>query len=548
MPDNLSLLLNEASLLASIAGLVFYSCFIFSWALPARRQAQALAELNRKLRALPPGASPAELFAGNAGWTAAWAEFDKVRQQDGAGASASGFFTRSVLIDASVEKPSRFSPNLIGTLGVLGLLLGGAACLGQSTDDGAAMDPGTLLAIILSFVPMSLAVAAVGFLKQLPEPLPALADEVAQILNSLPAGAAAPQPQAAARAAEPARVDEAAAARDMLARVLGEVLAAQIGRQTMSLQSATANISGDMVKSVARAMEQPLSQMVKATEAAARQTEGIEMMMKETTSAMARDIALVIGRSFEKPLARMVEVVEQSGRQAENVDRLLQSTMMSMVAKVEQAAQEQIKGLHDMRINVAQMMDDLKKNTEYISGLTNASIEKMDLSARTILGAAEKFGEAGEVMNSQISHAHSLSRHMMESGAALNGSSQALAQVVADYGKARESIAGLVGALQGIVKDVDQKVTINQSLVADMQKVADRLKEVQAQTDQYLHQVSDVLSTGFNGFGKSVHENLDRSTSAFHTSMSSSVELISVQMRNLTSALQELPELLRKSA
>ena len=222
-------------------------------------------------------------------------------------------------------------------------------------------------------------------------------------------------------------------------------------------------------------------------------------------------------------------------------------------------SQEQIKGLQSllsenaksiagMRENIAQMMTDLKKNMEHVSGLTNASIEKMDLSAKTILGAAEKFGEAGEVMNSQISHAHSLSRHMMESGMALNGSSQQLAQVIADYGKARESITALVGTLQGVVKEVDQKVTINQALVSDMQKVSDRLKEVQAQTDQYLHQVSGVLSTGFTGFGKSVHENLEKSTNAFQSSMSNSVELISVQMRNLTSALQELPELLRKSA
>ena len=49
-------------------------------------------------------------------------------------------------------------------------------------------------------------------------------------------------------------------------------------------------------------------------------------------------------------------------------------------------------------------------------------------------------------------------------------------------------------------------------------------------------------------FGTSVHENLERSTSTFQTSMGNSVELISVQMRNLTSALQDLPELLRKSA
>ncbi len=582
MPDSLDLYLNQGSLLASALGALAFIFFYTGFISPIRRQRAALEKLKRGIAEAKAGGGVtpltlvASLFADNLAWAQAWHAWENtLRKQteeingetivkDVRMASQPAIlFARNTLIDSGYETGSaRHLPCAATVLGAVALFAAIAGAYLQEDGEGFT-SAGPVGAMALALVPLLLGLAASGLMKTLPAALPVLADEVVQALANLyPAADAAPEQAvvvANAAVIEAKRAEEAALMRDMLARVLGEVLAQQIGRQTMSIQSSTASITADIVKSVGRAMEQPLEKIVLASQQSAKQAESIEHVMKDAMAAMARDITQAIAKTFEKPLGQMVQVVEQSGRQAENVDRLLQNTMSQMVAKVEDASKDQIKGLnvlmmenakslHDMRQNIGQMMDDLKKNIEHVSNLTNASIEKMDLSAKTILGAAEKFGEAGQVMNSQISHAHSLSRHMMESGAALNGSTQALSQTIADYGKARDSIAGLVASLQSMVKDVDTKVTINQSLVSDMQKVADRLKEVQAQTDQYLHQVSDVLSTGFSGFGKSVHENLEKSTTAFHSSMSNSVELISVQMRNLTSALQELPELLRKPA
>jgi hypothetical protein len=611
MPDNLSEILNQVSLVVSALGALAFIFFYIGFVSRVRQQKAGLEKLKAGIAAAKVGGGiiPLETlaapFAGNLAWSTAWATWEKTLRRETENVNGQDvvksihtsvapetIFSRSSMIDSSYEtKNARHMPCAAMVLGSVAFFCAAAGAYLQDDGDGFT-SAGPVGAMALALVPMLLGFAASGLQKTLPATLPPLADEVVQDIATLyPSGDAVQaqeQQQQAVAVIETKRAEEAAQMRDMLAKVLGEVLAQQVGRQTMALQSSTANITGDIVKTLGRAMEQPLAQIVQAvqqsskqaeslegvlmkataamtrdiaqsTKDSAKQAENIERLLKDAVGAMSRDVTVAISKSFEAPLQKMVQVVEQSGRQAENVDKLLQNTMSQMVAKVEAASQEQIRGLNtlmmenakslaDMRQNIAQMMDDLKKNTEHAASLTNASIEKMDLSAKTILNAAEKFGEAGEVMNSQISHAHSLSRHMMESGMALNGSAQALSQAVADYGKARDSIGNLVTTLQGVVKEVDQKVTINQSLVDDMQKVADRLKEVQAQTDQYLHQVSDVLSTGFTGFGKSVHENLEKSTSAFHTSMSSSVELISVQMRNLTSALQELPELLRKPA
>ncbi|MEZ0224864.1 MAG: hypothetical protein ACAH83_09945 [Alphaproteobacteria bacterium] len=559
MPESFSQLLSQGPLLAAGIGALVFVYFVIRFIIPVRTLRDSLAGIGKGLRDAAAASSPAPVapqkiapfFTVNPAWQPAWVEFEKnLRlQHDSAGELKSAqstlapasVFSRQVLAGATLDTICcKTVPATLATLGVLGILTGIAGILMQPADAPEGLSGEALGALLLALVPVFLSFTAAGFLRKLPASLPPLADDVAQALDDI-----------YKQADKEPKEDPAV--------VLREMLAAQIDKQTAAINASSASISGNIARSVAESFDKPISQITQAVEKSGRQAENIEKMLQQALASMSNEIGQSIARTFEKPLGQMVRVVEESGKRAENVDRILQDTTAGMIKRIEETFGEQIKSMNaliaenaksvqDMRQNIVKMMDDLKQNAEHTSSLTRSSVEKMDLSAKTILAAAEKFGEAGQVMNAQISHAHSLSRHMMESGAALNGSSQTLAQVVADYGKARDSITALVTNLQGMVKDVDQKVTINQSLVSDMQKVADRLKEVQGQTDVYLHQVSGVLSKGFGDFGKSVHDNLDRSTSAFHTSMSNSVELISVQMRNLTSALQDLPETLRKPA
>ena len=165
-----------------------------------------------------------------------------------------------------------------------------------------------------------------------------------------------------------------------------------------------------------------------------------------------------------------------------------------------------------------------------------------------MLNAANRFTEAGTTLTTQFARSEQLSDRMIESSASLNSSSQTLNQVVSEYGRSRDGLNALVTSLQTVAREAEEKVGVNRTLVADMQKMADKLKEVQAQTDQYLTQVSGVLDKGFNQFGVSVTENLQRSSAAFHQSLSNSVEMIANQMDRLTNALEDLPELLSKAA
>lgn len=593
MPDDLSSILVQGSFVISGIGILLFAYFMCAYALPGGRLRAALETLSQKIKdeaAIADSAMPPEkiapLFDASAEWRDAWAEYERTLQiergsVDGeervigakAGATVASILGRAALIDGPLETEYfRPLPALLSVFGIVAFLmaLASVALQGEQPFEAAIADiaailpaamqqPIILSAFLLSLAPLIFSIAASGFFSATSASLAPHVDEITLVLDALYGHVEEPGESQKEKDIIVVAEEAPAAPAPSLAQALEEVLAAQIARQTASFETAAANIGAEISRSVTAALEKPLGQILKAAETSTMQTERMGRVLQDTVSSMSREIGQSIARTFEQPLGRMEQIVGQSGRQAENVDRVLQGTMTSIVEKIEATFSAQIKGLnalllenaqslHDMRQNVAQMMEDLKQNTEYISGLTRSSIEKMDASAQTILDAAQKFGEAGDVMNSQISHSHSLSRHMMESGMALNASAQTLTQVVSDYGHARDSIGALINTLQESVREIDKKVMINKSLVEDMQKVSDRLKEVQGQTDEYLHKVSDVLSSGFNDFGKSVHDNLDRSTSAFYTSMSNSVELISVQMRNLTAALQDLPELLRKPA
>jgi hypothetical protein len=264
-------------------------------------------------------------------------------------------------------------------------------------------------------------------------------------------------------------------------------------------------------------------------------------MSDQALRVIAAEIGQQIGRQIGQEIARTLAQSLEGGSRA--AARSAEPVSNAFAQKME-----------DILGGVAATMHDLKANAEYVSGLTRTSAEKLEQSSRTILVAAEKFGETGAIINSQMSQTQNLSRHMMESSAALNSTTQslvstaqslgsttqALGQVVADYGQARDSLAALVASLESLVRDAESRTQLSQSFVGDLQKVAVSLNQTQAQTDQYLHQVSGVLAAGFASFGNAVQDNLQQSSAAFHDSLSGSVEVVSGQIRSLTEALDDM--------
>ncbi len=359
-------------------------------------------------------------------------------------------------------------------------------------------------------------------------------------------------------------------------RVLQDTMAAMIskiedtfGGQIKGLNSLmleSAKSMEDMRIGVAQMVTEMRQNSEKANDNMASQLTNLMTQAEERQQLMQQQI----GQFLQDLKQQMEDVHTQNGEQAVQMLQGIQSQISGLMEnfsrqreaaqQIEETQQKQLRAETESLVagvgqetqalvgKVAEAIQAMQDSVGQLSNITGRTVADMNSGAQLMLNAANRFTEAGTTLTTQFARSEQLSDRMIESSASLNSSSLTLNQVVSEYGRSRDGLNALVTSLQTVAREAEEKVGVNRTLVADMQKMADKLKEVQAQTDQYLTQVSGVLDKGFKQFGDSVTENLQRSSAAFHQSLSNSVEMIANQMDRLTNALEDLPELLSKAA
>jgi len=98
----------------------------------------------------------------------------------------------------------------------------------------------------------------------------------------------------------------------------------------------------------------------------------------------------------------------------------------------------------------------------------------------------------------------------------------------------------MIGNLRSLLQEAEQRTGLSKSLVGDMQEMVEQSRQLQTEANQFMAKSGEVLKEGFNGFADAVTTNMSRSRAEFDKGLGQAVEMISGQIQELESVLDQL--------
>lgn len=197
--------------------------------------------------------------------------------------------------------------------------------------------------------------------------------------------------------------------------------------------------------------------------------------------------------------------------------------------------------VNNMTEQTAEVVAAMKENIDKLTEVSLGTVEKMNSGAETMHRAAMEFSGAGEKVSRVFDQGNDLFSKLSESGLMLSTASSALKETVASYNSTRNSLTEMINSLGSLFDEANDKATISRAIVDDLNRVADKFKTAQQETEEYLSQITTVLETGFNDFSEAVAGSMDRSKGLFDVALSESVGKVSNQLEAICDALEEIP-------
>lgn len=166
--------------------------------------------------------------------------------------------------------------------------------------------------------------------------------------------------------------------------------------------------------------------------------------------------------------------------------------------------------------------DSLKEGAEAV----RATVASLDSTAKQL----------GQVFTQSQSTQEKLSL----ASQSLVQASQLLDKGLIDYQAHRKQVEEMIVTLRNLLEDLQKRTGLTQSLVKDMQDMVEHSRQLQIEANQFMAQSGEVLKEGFNGFADAVTTNMSKSRAEFDKGLGQAVEMISGQIQELESVLDQL--------
>ncbi len=98
--------------------------------------------------------------------------------------------------------------------------------------------------------------------------------------------------------------------------------------------------------------------------------------------------------------------------------------------------------------------------------------------------------------------------------------------------------------LQNVMTRAQEEAAARSQYLADMRTQADRLQDINAETRNYLEQVSDVLGRGFNEFSDGMERSLRQTMGSLDAELSKAVTQLAGGVEGVKESLEELSDTL----
>ncbi|MGK5090432.1 anti-phage ZorAB system protein ZorA [Deltaproteobacteria bacterium TL4] len=262
----------------------------------------------------------------------------------------------------------------------------------------------------------------------------------------------------------------------------------------------------------------------------------IRSTANQSQSAMTEQLSMSITHLSEQMGGIMSDFTQQRKSVLDD-EKEHQAQTHETNQQVVSSLQDGLKGLIQQN---SEIIVAIKENTQSITQVTVDAVSRMNQGAENLFIAASEFQQAGESVQGVMTTANEVYGKLNATGMTMEQSARTLQNILQDYTQARSTITQMVAVLKELIENAKNEAGMNHQIVSDMQKVSSKLSEVQQQTNDYLNQISKVLTTSFNSFGDSVEKSLSKSKAEFDSSLSNAVQMLSTAIDELSGVADDI--------
>ncbi|QYD69029.1 anti-phage defense ZorAB system protein ZorA [Paraburkholderia edwinii] len=278
---------------------------------------------------------------------------------------------------------------------------------------------------------------------------------------------------------------------------------------------------------------------------------GHQEMMAAQMRQFAVDLGVDAAKQQEANSQTMSDVV---GRVLEEISASvaqLQATR-DAAATQEQARNEAL-ALHTEEV-VANLSAQLKVMIEAVTGLsarTQANIDAlqtvsiraidgMNNGAATMSSAANRFETAGASVANVFEKSAAVASDLQRATSVLQSASATVTQAFQQYDRTRETVQEYVGILKGLVESAGKEAGLTQSMLTDLERIVQTLREAERQATEYLNGVNETLTESFEQFGNAMTNQLRQTIGETDRHLGHGVQQLTGVVQELGIALQRM--------
>jgi len=238
--------------------------------------------------------------------------------------------------------------------------------------------------------------------------------------------------------------------------------------------------------------------------------------------------------------ARLDEMFSNFDNRRQDMDEHAQAALQRFRSEAERmlgSLTDQVGSLVDLVDRERQAM---RNTIDTLAGQTERSIQGMQVGADKMRSAAERFDSAGSSVHTLLESSADTVSGLRSGATEIAVSMRELGAIVAEYRSNRDATAQNVVVLQSLVESAQQEAALRHKAVDDLIRLSDRIHVMNAETEEFLGKVGEVMGSSFDSFQEGVGRALGKTFAAVDTSLSSAVESLSGGVEQIGDRLEEI--------
>lgn len=314
----------------------------------------------------------------------------------------------------------------------------------------------------------------------------------------------------------------------------------------------------DTLQSLADSRSQSAQQEQHRNESLGRRTEEIISGLsghQEMMTAQIREFAIELGagaakqqdansRAMSDVVGRVLQEVSASVAQlhatrdsAATQDQARNEVLTRRTEEIVGSLSAQLKAMSEAAND---QIARTQANIDALQTVSIRAIDGMNNGAATMNTAANRFESAGASVTTVFEKSVAIAADLQRATSALQSASTTVTQAFQQYDRTRETVQEYVGILKGLVESAGKEAGLTQSMLTDLERIVQTLREAERQAAEYLNGVNQTLAESFEQFGNAMTNQLRQTIGETDRHLGHGVQQLTGVVQELGIALQRM--------